>query len=224
MKRRLMPWLRDHGVTARGAKNALVDHPLQVVQRIMYEQIVSGPREYSARWHATFVECLRRTYCDADLLWGDAACPDDTTWIAEALRLLTVDADKRKDGIRILDLAIALNKTEDDVRELVMPQNRSGGFTRPRFLAYANAAKTHVMAIGCPHGRCKGRRHADHVALLPEIAASGYGVICRHCRRTPAVHDAWPQTQFPEDYLKSFTNRGATGGLRLGPQTRTLGR
>lgn len=224
MKRRLMPWLRDHGVTARGAKNALVDHPLHVVQRIMHEQIVSGPREYSQRWHATFVECLRRTYCDADLLWGDAACPDDTTWIAEALRLLTSDADKRKHGIRILDLAIALNKTEDDVRELVVPQKRSGGFTRPRYLTYASATKTHVKAIGCPHGRCEGRRVADHVALLPEIAASGYGVICRHCRRTPALHEVWPQTQFPEGYLASFTNRGTPGGLRLGPQTQTLGR
>lgn len=218
--KRLMPWLRDHGITSRGAKNAIVDHPFRVTQRIVYDQVTDAACEYSRRWQPAFVQRLLRTYCDPDLDWGDAACPDDTTWIAEALKILTADTDRRKYGIRVLDLALALNKTEDEIRELVKPQKRSGGgFTRPRYLAYADKAKTHVKAIGCPHSSCKGRRHADHVVLLPEVAASGYGVLCRHCRRTPADHDAWPKTQFPEEYLEQVTNRGVSGGLRLGSQT-----
>jgi len=105
----------------------------------------------------------------------------------------------------VLDVALALGRSEADVRELVKPQKRSGGFTRPRYLTYANKSKTHVKAIGCPHDRCKGRRFADHVVLLPEVAASGYGIICTHCRRTPASHHAWPSTQFPNTYLGSWT-------------------
>ena len=110
------------------------------------------------------------------------------------------------------------------MRELVKPQKRPGGFTRPRYLAYATKAKTHVKAVGCPHSSCRGRRHADHVVLLPEAAASGYGVLCRHCRRSPAVHDTWPKTQFPEQYLEQVTNRSVVGGLRLGSQTYVVAR
>ena len=51
---RLMPWLREHGVTARGAKNALADHPLPIVQRIMHDQLTSGTDGYSTRWPAAF--------------------------------------------------------------------------------------------------------------------------------------------------------------------------
>jgi hypothetical protein len=87
------------------------------------------------------------------------------------------------------DVALAVGRSEAEVRELVKPQKRAGGFTRPQYLTYANKAKTHVKAIGCPHGRCRGRRFADHLALLPEVAASGYGVICGNCRRAPATRD-----------------------------------
>jgi hypothetical protein len=166
-----------------------------------------------------YLDRLRATYEDPHLAWGDAAVPDDTTWIAEALRLLTVDTETRKRGLPVLDVALTLGRSEADVRELVKPQRRSGGFTRPRYLAYANKTKTHVKAIGCPHDRCKGRRFANHVVLLPEVAASGYAVICTHCRRTPASHDAWPSTQFPTPYLGSWTNRGPGGSLRIESQT-----
>jgi hypothetical protein len=118
----------------------------------------------------------------------------------------------------VLDVALALGRSEADVRELVKPQKRSGGFTRPRCLAYTNTKRTQVKAIGCPHDRCKGRRFANHVVLLPEVAASGYGVICTHCRRAPALHETWPQTQFPTSYLGSWT-RGPGGSLRDAAQT-----
>lgn len=86
--------------------------------------------------------------------------------------------------------------------------------------ATPETAKTKVKAVGCPHDRCKGRRFADHLVLLPEVAASGYGVICRHCRRTPSTDGAWPRTQFPSTYLQSWTSAGQeSASLRTGPQT-----
>ncbi|RYP89054.1 hypothetical protein EKO23_01100 [Nocardioides guangzhouensis] len=217
--KRLMPWLVEYGVTARGAKNALVDHPLRLVQRIMHEQLTEGPNAFSSRWSAGFVGLLREVYCDSDLQWGDAACPDDTTWIATAVATVTQSTGTRKYGVPILDLALALGRTEDEVRELVTPQKRTGGFTRPRYLTYADKAKTKVKAIGCPHGRCRGRRHADHVALLPEVAASGYGVICSYCRRVPSDSRRWVSLQFPVEYLEHWTNRGPAGSLRAKAQT-----
>lgn len=220
MVKRLMPWLREHGVTARGAKNALVDHPIQQVQRVMYEQILDGePAGLSARWPKPFVSHLREIYCDPDLEWGDAACPDDTTWIATALATVTQSTQTRRHGVPVLDLALALGTTEAGVRELVKPQKRPGGFTRPRYLIYTNKAKTHVKAIPCPHSSCRGRRWASHVALLPEVAASGFGVICPHCRRAPSDRGGWPKLQFPPEYLRDWTNRGLGGSLRDEPQT-----
>jgi hypothetical protein len=218
LTRRVMPWLVSKGITARGAKCALVDHPIHEVRRELYSWVARGSRP-PASVTSEYLVRLRTTYLDPDLAWGDAAVPDDTTWIAEALRMLTADTDTRRSGIAVLDLALALGRTEADVRELVKPQKRSGGFTRPRYLVYTNRHKTHVKAIGCPHDRCRGRRYADHVVLLPEVAASGYGVICRHCRRAPAVADAWPRTQYPKTYLDHFTGRRTRGGLRAEAQT-----
>ena len=151
---------------------------------------------------------LRRTYTDPDLMWGDAAVPDDTAWIQRAIELLMTDTGTRKGGLPVLDVALAVGRAEAEVRELVKPQRRSGGFTRPRYLTYANKAKTHVKAIGCPHGGCKGRRFATHVALLPEVAASGLGVICAHCRRAPAEHT---RGHSPSS-LSSTCSRGPTVG------------
>ena len=145
--------------------------------------------------------------------------PDDTAWIQRAIDLLMTDTGTRKGGLPVLDVALAVGRAEPEVRELVKPQKRSGGFTRPRYLTYANKAKTHVKAMGCPHGRCKGRRFATHVSLFPEVASSGLGVICPHCRRAPAEHDTWPLTQFPAEYLQSWTNRGPAGSLRAEEQT-----
>ena len=77
-------------------------------------------------WGA-YLDRLRATYQDPDLAWGDAAVPDDTTWIAETLRLLTADTETRKRGLPVLDIALALGRSEAEVRELVKPQKRSAG-------------------------------------------------------------------------------------------------
>ncbi len=215
--RRVMPWLVSQGVTARGAKCALVDHPLTGVRRDVYAHLLSAARTASP--DGAYSRRLHRTYLDPDLAWGDASVPDDTTWIQTAIDLITADTASRKHGLSVLDVALTLGRTEAEVRELVKPQRRSAGFTRPRYLVYADKAKSKVKAIGCPHGRCKRRRSADHVVLLPEVAASGYGVICRSCRRTPSTLGEWPLTQFPLGYLASWTNRGPGGSLRVEAQT-----
>ena len=218
LKKRVMPWLVANGVTARGAKCALVDHPISEVRQELHRWVTRQPGTPNSPTSA-YTERLHSTYTDPSLSWGDAAVPDDTAWITAALALLTVDTATRRHGLPILDVALALGKTEDEIRELVKPQRRSGGFTRPVYLAYANQSKTHVKAIPCPHGKCRRRRHADHVVLLPEVAASGYGVICSHCRRAPAQDGAWPVTQYPTTYLGRWTSAGAGGSLREGPRT-----
>lgn len=219
LKKRVMPWLVSKGMTARGAKCALVDHPVPAVRRELHTWLTHDTAPAPTTISNAYLDRLRATYQDPSLAWGDAAVPDDTTWIAEALRLLTVDTETRKRGLPVLDIALALGRSEAEVRELVKPQKRSGGFTRPRYLTYTNKTKTHVKANGCPHDSCRGRRYANHVVLLPEVAASGYAVICTHCRRTPALHDAWPRTQFPSAYLGAWTNRGPGGSLRDVAQT-----
>lgn len=216
LKKRVMPWLVASGITSRGAKCALVDHPISTVRRDLHGWVTRANDTDSPA--SAYTERVRATYTDPDLAWGDAAVPDETVWIAEAIRMLTANTTTRKHGLPVLDVALALGRTEAEVRELVKPQRRSGGFTRPRYLAYANKAKSRVKAVPCPHGRCNGRRFADHVVLLPEVAASGYGVICSHCRRAPAERGSWPVTQFPLTYLGRWT-RGPGGSLRRGPQT-----
>lgn len=212
LTQRVMPYLVKHGVTARGAKCALVDHPIPDVRRAVHAALVDPTT--TTLLHADYLEQLCRTYRDPDLQWGDAAVPDDTTWIQAAITLLTADTATRKHGLLVRDVALAVGRNEDEVRRLVVPIRRSAGFTRPRYLAYADKGKTKVKAIGCPHGRCKGRRFADHVVLLPEVAASGYGVICRNCRRAPATSASWHEIQFPTTYLGQWTSAGPKGSLR----------
>jgi hypothetical protein len=219
MAKHVMPWLVAHQITARGAKNALVDHPLPIVQRLMYEVVTGIAAGTQAPWPAAVITHLQDIYCDPALMWGDAACPDDTQWIARAVATVTQSTELRRHGLPVLDLALMLGVTEDDIRELVKPQQRTGGFTRPRYLQYADKAKNKVKAIGCPHGRCRGRQHADHVVLLPEVAASGFGVICTTCRRAPNTGVAWDLLQFPREYLGHWTNAGAGGGLRVTRQS-----
>ncbi|GAA5117275.1 hypothetical protein GCM10023339_27770 [Alloalcanivorax gelatiniphagus] len=218
LKKRVMPWLVANGITSRGAKCALVDHPIAEVRHELHRWVTRESNEAKSPTSA-YTEQLRSTYTDPNLSWGDAAVPDDTVWISDAIGLLTVDTPTRRHGLPILDVALALGRTEAEIRELVKPQKRSGGFTRPVYLVYGDRAKTHVKAIPCPHGPCRGRRHADHVLLLPEVAASGYGVICSHCRRTPTQHDSWPTTQYPTTYLGRWTSAGVDGSLRRGPRT-----
>ncbi len=218
LKKRVMPWLVTNGITSRGAKCALVDHPISEVRQELHRWVTRTSDETDTPANA-YRERLRSIYTDPNLAWGDAAVPDDTVWVSDAIALLTVDTATRRHGLPILDVALALGKTEDEIRELVKPQRRSGGFTRPVYLAYANQSKTHVKAIPCPHGKCRRRRHADHVVLLPEVAASGYGVICSHCRRAPAQDGAWPVTQYPATYLGRWTSAGGNRSLREAPRT-----
>lgn len=218
IKDRIMPWLVARGITSRGAKCSLVDHPIPEVRRELYRWLTRDSDETNSPTSA-YTGHLRTTYTDPTLSWGDCAVPDNTVWIADAVALLTVDAHTRRHGLPILDVALNLGKHEDEVRELVKPQRRAGGPTRPIYLAYADQAKTHVKVVPCPHDRCRGRRCADHVALFPEVAASGYGVICSHCRRTPAEGDSWPRTQFPRAYLSRWTRVESRGRLRDTRQT-----
>ncbi len=218
LAQRLMPWLVEHAITSRGLKNALVDHPLALVRRVLHEQITGDPDDGVRIWGSPIRQLLIDTYTGA-MPWGDAACPDDTTWIATAVASVTRTADLRKHGLAVVDLALQLGVSEDSIRELVKPQARGHGFQRPRFLQYADKAKTHVKAIGCPHGSCRGRRHADHVVLLPEVAASGFGVICSSCRRAPNASEQWGRLQYPTEYLGHFTRRGLNGSLRHERQT-----
>jgi hypothetical protein len=220
LTRRVMPWLVSQGITARGAKCALIDHPLPAVRRDIYRHL-QAPADVPPA--SGYLQRLYSTYLDPDLSWGDAAVPDDTGRVQQALSLVTADTITKKHGLPLLDVALALGRTEAEVRELVKPQRRPAGFTRPRYLVYADKAKTKVKALGCPHDRCRGRRFADHVVLLPEVAASGYGVICRHCRRTPVTDGEWPLTQFPPAYLSSWINRGPGGSLRVEGQTVSVG-
>lgn len=219
LKKRVMPWLVANGITSRGAKCALVDHPISEVRQELHRWVTRAADDNTKSPTSAYAERLRSTYTDPNLSWGDAAVPDDTAWASDAIALLTVDTATRRHGLPILDVALALGKTEDEIRELVKPQRRSGGFTRPVYLVYANQARTHVKAVPCPHGRCRGRRFADHVSLLPEVAASGYGVICSHCRRTPAEDGTWPVTQYPSTYLERWTSAGGSGSLREAPRT-----
>lgn len=216
---RLMPWLVKHGVASRGAKNALLDHPLQEVRHIVHAQVTGRLEAAAQLWGPGYADHLAGIYCDPDLRWGDAACPDDMTWISQAVATVSQNTHVRIWGVPVLDLALALGVSPREVRSLVMPERRERGFTRPRFLAYADRARTRVKAIGCPHGRCRGRRQATHVVMLPEVAASGFGVLCAHCRRTPSTEAAWPTVQFPRAYLQHWTSRGPGGSLREGPQT-----
>lgn len=218
LKQRVMPWLVKHGITSRGAKCALVDHPFPAVRQELYRWVTRESDDASSPTNA-YMERLRATYSDPALLWGDGAVPDDTVWIADAIALLTADATTRRHGLPILDVALSLGRTENEIRGLVKPQRRNGGPTRPMYLVYVDQAKTHVKTIPCPHDKCRGRQQADHVVLLPEVAASGYGVICSHCRRTPAEDGKWPMTQYPSAYLGRWTRVQTRGRLRDSRQT-----
>lgn len=214
--RRIMPWLASNGVVSRGAKCALVDHPLPAVRRLVYRQL-NGVEDAV---NNAYVARVQTTYTDPQLSWGDAAVPDDCVWIAAVLELLSRDADAHRNGLPLLDVALAVGRTEREVRALVSPLDRSaGGFVRPRYLRYADAARSRVATLKCPHKSCRGRHLADHVVLLPEVAASGWGVICRKCRRVPATTGDWPLTQFPEAYLRSWSRTTGVKSLRRTRQT-----
>lgn len=215
--RRVMPWLVEHGISSRGAKCALVDHPLDEVRRLVHRAVTSRSGPSPAR--SAYEEGVAATYLDPKLEWGDAAVPDEIEWIERAVAMLGRDAQTRRVGLPVLDVALTLGRSEQEVRHLVVPLKRSAGFDRPQYLRYADSAKSRVALIECSHQSCRGRRFADHVVLLPEVAASGFGVLCSHCRRAPSPIGPWPRMQFPETYLQSWTNVGDGGNLRSSRRT-----
>ena len=101
----------------------------------------------------------------------------------------------------------------------VAPKGRSGGFQRPRFFEYvAGHGNSRVRLIACPPGRCQGR--ASHICVLPEVAVSGFGVLCVQCRRAPQLDGPWVTLAFtPAAYLGCYSASGAEVGLRAARQT-----
>lgn len=192
----LMPWLRDNGVTSPGLKCAAVDHPTPLVRTILW-RVANGESLLDIPESPAYLDRIASTYRDPDGSWGNTAVPDDTVWIQRALDILTHDEDAARQGMTLQELALRLGKSEWNVRQLVTPRARKAGFKRPRFLEYADAAKTRLRPYVCPHDGAS----ADHVALLPEVAASGVGVICRRCRRVPVNDPIWAATLFPAGYV-----------------------
>jgi hypothetical protein len=116
------------------------------------------------------------------------------------------------------------------LRRLVRPEDREKmgvGFTRPRYFEYVPGSDKQRMRVRpCPHRGCRGV--ADRVLLLPEVAASGWGVLCSACWRAPVaasdespeVASRWQQAVFPSGYDLHITGRaGAMGSLRDAPET-----
>lgn len=194
--RYLMPWLRDSGVEATGLKCALVDHPVHLVRQAVWK-LATGESGLDLHVAPAYIARLQDTYFDPTGRWGNTAVPDDTTVIQRAMDILTTDDASRQAGKKVSELALLLGISQWNVRQLVVPRVRATGFQRPRFLEYADAEKTRVRPITCPHDG----RAADHVCLLPEVAASGVGVLCRHCRRVPVDNALWATTLFPEVYV-----------------------
>lgn len=218
---RVMPWLVGHGVAARGAKNALVDHPVHAVRQVVHTLVTADAEAVATLpWPRRWVDHLTATYLDPTLQWGDAACPDDVRWIQQLVATLNqTGADRR--SISVVDAALAMGVTEDAIRALVRPLQRSEGFSRPQYLRYLPGShKSRVQLIPCPHG-CH-RAWANAVVLLPEVAASGFGVLCSSCRRAPSPEGLWATVAFPTAYLEPVTGTGRGGSLRAEAQTRAV--
>ena len=210
----LMPWLVEHDIKSRGAKCALVDHPHGFARRILFEHLMGGTSTDLTRYPAAFRGHVIKTYTDPTLQWGDAACPDDTMPVAQIVASAAQES-ALDHGLSVAEAARLTGKSRDHVRGWCVPRTPSSGFPRPKFLAY-NPGKARILAIRCPHSDCGGV--ADAVVLLPEVASSGFGVLCSTCRRAPNTSGEWPDIVFPLDYLRLATS---TGEVRLRRATRT---
>ncbi|MBZ5735639.1 hypothetical protein K8Z61_14180 [Nocardioides sp. TRM66260-LWL] len=199
--RYLMPALIEHGITAMGAKCALVDHPLPLVRKAVW-RLVNGQSTDDVLASPQYLELLRSTYLNPDLRWGQSAVPDDVRMVRRLIRLCEVEADHEA-GVLVADLMEATGLASRDIRNFVVPRTRKAGFRRPRYLEYADAAKSRMRPVRCPHEDCDG--YATHAVLLPEVAASGYAVICADCRRAPNLDGDWPSITFPRAYLGRFS-------------------
>jgi hypothetical protein len=217
--RHLMPWLRDHGLTSRGAKCAIADHPFNWVKATVYAAATGTHDPSLDAWPQPLRALIREVYTDPELAWGDSAVPDDLTSMHQLVATLAL-GHVRPCGLAITEAALLLGISDKELRRKVAPCDRAGGFSRPRYLDYTpGSAKQRVQAITCPHARCLGL--CDAIVLLPEVARSGYGVICSTCRRAPNTTDArWARLAFPADYTQPFTGpAGTTGSLRVADQT-----
>jgi hypothetical protein len=54
--------------------------------------------------------------------------------------------------------------------------------------------------------------------MLPEVARSGFGVLCPSCRRAPRKGDTWAWVAFPRTYLGHWS-RTAKVAFRDSPVT-----
>ena len=147
--RHLMPWLRDHGVTSRGAKCAVVDHPLDRVKAVLYAAVTGTHDPSLDAWPLPIRALIREVYTDPDLVWGDGAVPDDVTAMHQLAATLAL-ARVRPRGLTVTDAALLLGITATELRRKVVPVERAGGFKRPRYLEYApGSGKARVQAIAC---------------------------------------------------------------------------
>lgn len=194
--RYLMPWLRDNGIVATGLKCALIDHPISLVRQVTW-RLANNLDTADLPLARAYVDAIQEVYFDPDGIWGNTAVPDDVSWIQRAVDLLAADDACRLEGRTVEEMALLLGKSEWWVRQLVVPRTRKAGFRRPRFLEYADSARTRVRPIHCPHDR----QPATHVSLLPEVAISGVGILCTRCRRVPIDEPTWKARLYPKEYL-----------------------
>lgn len=217
----LMPWLKEHGITSRGACCALVDHPVPAVRQLVFAHLTDTtiPPNVAA-WPEALRDLVVETYTDHRLRWGDAACPDDARAIQ---RIVNAVVAAGPHGIAIDALAVAAGWSYTAVRELAQPYGRAAGFTRPRFVELHPIFSTGVRALMCTHCSRRDRQAADRVVLLPEVAASGFGVLCT-CGRPPVPRSApeyrrWHRVAFPPAFTEVLFTRLARSSLRDEPQT-----
>ena len=215
----LMPWLQNRGVASRGASCALIDHPVLEARQLVFAQLAEQTSATTAAWPKPLRDLIIATYVDPELQWGFAACLDDTVMIQ---RIVNCVVDAGRDGVLIDDLALAAGSTYKTVRALAEPRDRSGGPTRPRYLELHPNNSSRLRPITCTH--CSRQSSpANRVVLLPEVAASGYGVLCA-CGRAPvprsdAAFERWHRIAFPAVYTSTLYTRIARSSLRDEPQT-----
>jgi hypothetical protein len=223
LTKHLMPWLKANGIESRGASCALVDHPVLQTRQLLFGHMTGRRSEAVASWSSLLQEHVISTYTDPWLRWGFAAVPDDTLTIQRIVDAVAVTGPA---GELIDDLAVATGWSAKAVRELAHPYERNG-FTRPRFLELHPADPARLRAITCTHCR-RGQRHvANRVVLLPEVARSGFGVLCTCGRapvpRTDPSHAHWSRIGFPAVYTAALFTRITRSSLRDEPQTGPAG-
>ena len=201
VKNDLRKWLDHHGMNCTPLRTALIDHPLPVVRQVMYQALSgvdAGPdlSGYNTRWR----DHIRETYLDESMTWGYGACPDDLLLTHQVLETVRLNGP-----VAAADLVRVLGVEHRIIRQLVTPAkpNIQVGVKRPKYLDWADKRRRAVTRIVCPHRGCDG--YATRAVLLPETAASGFGVICVKCRRMPNTTDPkWASIVFPVEYAETL--------------------